>query len=281
MALVACSECGHQISSLARFCPKCNNQKKTVGQNPPRQNAPTVSENDIPDTVAPLNSTFFSSKTANNEELLQLEFKPSMDEMVIMEGSTFLIKGFLNVSDCYAYLTTKRYALCDASGENIIFQISNNVFAAVTEGRHLISKKIIITTVTGETYQVKCLRHDRWLRALQDPQEAAHASGKPGAQLTESADYIEWYYEENEIRIGPVLQKHMIQLIQNNHTIYRNTSVWNAYLTEWKRAEETILSFYFNDSDASGVDFPGSMKASRMSGRSSYSRIRLMFKRYL
>ncbi len=233
MALIACTECGHRISSLARFCPKCNHTRSNLTKK-----------------AEPLNNDYYSS-VATTEELLQHEFKPSIDEMVILEGSTFLIRNIFNVSDCYAYLTSKRYTLCDASGKNIIFQISSNGFASVEDVRHLFLRKIIINTVSGETYQVKCQPHYTWFSALLDPQGHANTARKKNINpSSENTDTIGWYYEDAGVKVGPIPENDMIQLIRNNHTIFRNTNVWNEYLPIWKRADETLLAFYFSDSSA-------------------------------
>jgi hypothetical protein len=232
-------------------------------------------ENDVSEKAAPLSA----NTTASNTELLQLEFKPSIDELIIFEGKVFLIRSLLNISSCYAYLTSKRYALCDSSGVHIIFQVGTNGFASVNEDRHLLSKKIIIQTVSGEIYQVKKPLHHIWFRALRDPQGFAAGSTQPNSDLpTESATAPEWYYRgESGEEIGPIREKDMIQLIRNNHTIYRDTSVWNIYLTTWKRAEETVLSFYFRESPSSAV----AVKVSNTLWRSIVTHIGLFFKRYL
>jgi hypothetical protein len=281
MALVACSVCGHQISSLARFCPKCNHSKNNVVNDTSRSVVSASSENYIHEMVAPPNNSH-SNDTAVNGELFQLVFKPSMDEMIILEGRTVLVRGIISVSGCYAYLTSKRYALCDASGANIVFQTSNSNIVSIKEGRCLFSRKIIITTGSGEAYQVKCQPHDLWLNALLDPQGAADASRtRRVASLTDSSGTLDWYYEEDGIKIGPIKEKDIIQLIQNNHTVYRNTCVWNAYLTAWKRAEDTILSLYFGENTTSGFDSPGLRSVSASSGRSLFSRIWMIFKKYV
>jgi hypothetical protein len=56
---------------------------------------------------------------------------------------------------------------------------------------------------------------------------------------------IDWFYEGNGVTIGPVKEKTIIQLVQNNHTVFPHTKVWNASMSEWKPAEETILTIYF------------------------------------
>jgi hypothetical protein len=154
----------------------------------------------------------------------------------------------LNISACYAYLTSKRYALCDSSGANIIFQTAIDGFASITEGRHLISRKIIINTVSGETYQIKSRQHQIWLSALLDPNAFADLYLNTRIEPShDNAATTEWYYMDDEEKIGPIAENNMIQFIRNNHTIYRDTKVWNAYLTEWKRADESVLSFNFRD----------------------------------
>ena len=277
MALIACPECGHQISSFARFCPKCKQSKDNAAQNTSLPTYSFPSAGDVLGRVMPPDIS-----DTSNDEFLQLEFKPSLDEMILLEGRTYLIKSLLSVSDCYAYLTSKRYTLCDASGVHIVFQIGLNGIASVAEGRHLISKKIVITTVSGEIYQVKSQSHDTWLSVLLDPRGAVAASRKPKAEpLSDSSGALEWYYKVNGISIGPVQEKYIIQFIQNNHTIYRDTSVWNACLTDWKRAEETILGFYFSDSAPFGADAPHAHELDSRFGLNLFSRFRRLLKRYL
>ena len=273
MALIACTECGHQISSLARFCPKCRNPKSNPVPEAPRTADFTFSGDDAPEKTVPPN-TAYSSNSASCEELLQSEFKPSHDEMIVLEGKTFLIKGFLNISDCYAYSTSKRYVVCDASSANILFQISGNDFASVEDARHIFSRKIIIKTVSGETYQVKCDPHYTWLDALLDPQGSVNALRKQlGKLAAESAGNLDWFYEVDGMPVGPVQEQNIIEFIQSNHTILRNTKVWNKSLSEWKRAEDTILTIFFRESPASGIDPTGSTKAARRAGLRFWPRI--------
>ncbi len=272
MALIACTECGHKISSLARFCPKCYHPKGTAAYNALR----------IPDfNTVPFPNRAFNDDTASLEELLQCEFKPSLDEMVILEGRAFLIKGLLNVLDCYAYLTSKRYVLCDASRTQIVFQVGSNDIVYVEEARRLISKKIIITAGSGEIIQVKSQPHLRWLHALREPKSFADTSKKMTADLTNgSAGTLHWYYETAGAAIGPVTENSIIQLIRNNHTIFRNTNVWNASLPEWKRAEETILTIYFNESASSETNSIQATKVSRSFPQFFLSQIKLLFRKF-
>lgn len=281
MALITCTHCGHKISSQARFCPKCKYSENSVEDNSTSgTDSGAINTENVTSTIGvPPGST---NETAGNSELLQLQFKPSIDELVILEGRTFLIKSLLNVSDCYAYLTSKRYTLCDSSRLNIVFQIGINGLASVEESRHLIFKKIIITSVSGDTYQIKPHLHQTWLTALLNPDSSAYESGKQDPGLTaENATATEWYYMVDEIKTGPVKENNMIQFIRNNHTIYRNTNVWNAYLSGWKRAEETILSFYFRTPSTPGVVSGDMLETSGISSQSIYSRIGMLFKRYL
>lgn len=251
MALVVCTMCGHRISSLARFCPKCNHSKGASVHITPPPVHQTVLEAGAPEMPA-ISDDVPRSSIASCDELLQREFLPSKDETIILEGRVFLIKGILNVADCYAYLTSKRYVVCDSSAVQILFQISSNGFTSVEDGRHVLSRKIIITTVSGETYQVKCLPHYTWFGALLDPQGALEASRRPkAAPSVESAGTLDWFYESDGATVGPVHEKEMVQLIKSSSTVFRDTRVWNKSLPEWKRAEETILSIFFTDSHGS------------------------------
>lgn len=262
MALVVCTECGHRISSLARFCPKCNHPGNNSAPSVPSPHA----EQSAAPAVPPAPEEMRRTGIASCDELLQREFVPSADEAVILEGRTFLIKGILNVADCYAYLTTKRYVVCDAAGANILFQIGNNGFASVEDGRHVISKKIIITAASGDKYQIKCFQHYTWFGALLDPRGAFLALGKPKtAPPVENAGTLDWYYESEGVTVGPVHEKDIIQLIKSCNAVFRNTRVWNKSLPEWKPAEETILSIFFSDSLGSGGAKTG--KSSGVLGR--------------
>ena len=251
MALIVCTECGHKISSLARFCPKCNHLKVNTVHNTSSLYGSDTSAVDIPGKVTSENKDFHGAP-ATSGELLQSEFKPSLDEMIILEGKTFLVKGFFKVSDCYAYLTSKRLAFCDTSGVNIEFQIGTNGIASIEEGRHLVTKIITITTVSGENIRLKSQPHSEWFSALLDPKRSAVVLNKTKYdQVSTNNSSIDWYYEDSGINIGPIKEKVIIQIILNNHTIFRNTKVWNSSLPEWKRAEETILTIYFSESAAS------------------------------
>jgi hypothetical protein len=284
MALIACPECGHQISSQAIFCPKCKQAKTAAAADAPKpaEQKPASSaelENYVPESAVPSTDTHFNSDAASNEELLQHEFKPSRDELMILEGRIFLIKGRLQVSDCYACLTSKRFVMCDDSGVNIMFQISTNGIASVSEGRHLLSRTIIITAMSGETCQIKSLHHHVWFAALLDSRGITEEwRRKSSAIPTGHAGTLEWHYEAGGEKVGPVPEKDIIQLVRNNHTVYRDTRVWNTYLNEWKPAKDTILSFYFCEPTIPGVDMTG---IARRSGRGFFSDIRRQLKRYI
>jgi hypothetical protein len=243
MALIACPKCGQTISSLARFCPKC---------------PPTISTEEgtsifnVVRSVPKINPQAEESShhvyAAKCEELLQHEFKPSLDEKIILEGRTFLVKGFFNVIEGYAYLTSKRYSLCDAKGATIIFQADRNDIVSAEEVKHLITKKIIITTGSGDEIKVKSHPHDAWLTALLAPKSVTATSTSLNPERSnEETGTLDWHYEVSGINIGPVKEDIIVQLIRNNHTIFRNTKVWNATLPEWKRADETILTIYFSE----------------------------------
>ena len=254
MALIACTECGHKISSLARFCPKCAHLKVNAEHNIPVSPDLGSLGRDLPEKV-PFSKIAFQAETYSCDELLRSEFKPLLDEAIVLQGRTFFIKGIFNILDGYAYLTSKRYVLCDASGVNIIFQMGCNSILSVESGRHLISKKIIITTVSGEVLQVKSQPHFRWINALLERMTFAAASGKESIEDPENNNgTLDWYYENNGVKIGPVKERIIVRLIRNNHTIYRNTKVWNSSLAEWKPAEETILTIYFGESDSSDLN---------------------------
>ena len=61
----------------------------------------------------------------------------------------------------------------------------------------------------------------------------------------EENDGKNWYYEEDGKKVGPIPSSKIKLLAKNNHTIYRFTKVWRDGMPEWKKAEETELSQYF------------------------------------
>lgn len=277
MALIACPECGHQISSFARFCPKCRHAKSDAKTQQPPCADPAHSV-----TLAAAKGgeavNDDRNKVASCDELLQHDFRQSPDEVVVREGQAFLVKGLLRVVDCYAYLTSKRYVMCDATGSRIVFQISNNDFASVADGRHLLAKKIAIKTVSGDTYQIKCQPHDAWLRALLDPQASLQEARKAlKGPPTGDAGALDWYYEADGMDVGPIQEKSIIQLIQSNGIIHRHTRVWNKSLPEWKRAEETILTIYFSEPSGSGAELSRAAKGQR----GLLSQVGSLFRKYL
>ena len=243
MALIACPKCGHNISSLAHFCPKCSFVENRAVKRPPR----LVPLNSLEKKNLEMRELPVDDATSTVELLLQQDFKPSLDEMIIMEGKAFLIKGVFTVVECFAYLTSKRYVVCDSSGVEVVFQVGVDNIIFVEEGRHLFSKKIVVTTASGLLFQIRSQPHGIWLAALRDPIRFVEAAKKTRI-LPSHVDTggMEWFYEGNGIHIGPVKEKTIIQLIQNNHTVFPHTKVWNASMSEWKPAEETILTIYFN-----------------------------------
>lgn len=276
MALIACTKCGHTISSLARFCPKCNLVKNSVDQNIPRLIARSSTDDGVHAHKLPP-----GDDSTSYTELLQRQFKPSLDEMITLEGRCFLIKSAFNIRDCYAYLTSKRYVLCDASRENIVFQVAINGIVFAEEGRHLISKKIVLTTTSGETLQVKSQPHLVWLRALQEPRSFTDAAKKAQTTpLNTQCSSIDWFYDVDGISVGPVKENIIVQLIQNNHTIFSHTKVRNANLPEWKRADETILTIYFREPAAPGEDLAKATSASGMPGVNLFQTVMRLFSKY-
>lgn len=277
MALIPCPKCGHNISSFARFCPKCSHVKSSAEQKAPRLAARSSSEENSQENTLPP-----SVDIADCTELLQHEFEPSLDEMIVLQGKTFLVKGPFNIHDCYAYLTSKRFILCDSSRVNIVFQVDINKIAFAEESRHLISKMIVFTTVSGETFQIKCQQHFTWLSALSEPKSFVDAAKRSRAVSSNvHASTVDWFYEVDGINVGPVKEKVVVQLIQNNHTIFPHTKVWNAGLTEWKPAKDTILTIYFSDLANSGADKIGSEPYFRIPGLSVLKKYIGLIRKYL
>jgi hypothetical protein len=127
----------------------------------------------------------------------------------------------------------------------VLFQVGIDSIIFAEEGRHLFSKKIVVTTASGDLFQVKCQPHAPWLTALRDPKSYVAAAKKTITLSSHIDAGIDWFYEDNGSNIGPVSEKTIIQLVQNNHTVFPQTKVWNATMSEWKPADETILTIYF------------------------------------
>lgn len=277
MALIACTNCGHKISSLARFCPKCENGKEIATQKSAHLIAVNSSnENSGNDTPPPTEST-------NCAELIaQQEFKPYVDEMILLEGHTLLVSTFFNIINCYAYLTSKRYLLTTSDALDIIFQVGINDIVCAEEGHHLICKKIILTTTSGTSIQIKCQPHETWFNALKNPKAFCDKAKKTKVfSKNSSSDTLEWFYEANGINVGPVKEAFIVQLIQNNHTIYPETKVWNATLPDWKRAEETILTIYFSEAHCLDDNSSNELKIFRLLGQSLLYKAIKLFRKYL
>jgi hypothetical protein len=214
-------------------------------------------------------------------ELLQRQFRPSLDEMVLLEGRTFLIKSTFNTLECYAYLTSKRYVLCDASGIDIVLQVGSDEIVFAEEGRHLISKKIVVTAATGQMFQVKSLPHVIWFNALREPKQFIETAKKVwGASSNAPSSNVEWFYEADGVNVGPVKEKTVVQLIQNRHTVFPDTKVWNASLPEWKRAEDTILTIYFKETAADGLGSTRIDNSSKTRCESFLHRSTFLFRKY-
>lgn len=276
MALIACQNCGQNISSLARFCPKCNHVKSINSQNAPRLVARATTGEGIQEKESSQ-----SGDSSMCAELLQHQFKPSLDEMVLLQGRTFLLKSTFDVFECHAYLTSKRYVLCDASGVDIVLQFGINEIVFAEEGRHLLSKKIAVTVATGEMFQVKSLSHFIWFNALRDPKQYIEAAKKVRrASSNAPASNVEWFYEAAGVSVGPVKEQTIVQLIQNCHTVFPHTKVWNASLPEWKRADGTILTIYFKETSADGLDSTQFTNGSQRGGRGFLHRSALLFRKY-
>ncbi|MDD2366425.1 MAG: GYF domain-containing protein [Desulfuromonadaceae bacterium] len=243
MALIPCRNCGHNISSLARFCPKCSNANTHQEKRAPHL-VVLASQGEIRQTgEEKINNDVISTA----ELLLQKEFKPSSDEIVLLKGEVLLIRAVFNTLECYAYLTSTRFVLCDNSQLRILFQTGTDKIVFAEEGRHLISKKIVVTLTSGESLHLKCDPQINWLTALSDPTELAEETRKRNTLSNQNISGIDWFYEETGRNIGPIKEKNIVQLILNNHTIFPETKVWNASLTEWKKADDTILTIYFKE----------------------------------
>lgn len=277
MALIACTNCHQKISSLARFCPKCENGKEVATQKTAHPIAVNSSNENSEKDSPP------QTETTNCALLLtQQEFKPYADEMILLQGPTFLISAIFNITNCYAYLTSKRYVLTTSDGPDIVFQVGMNDIIFAEEGRNLICKKIILTTTSGTSVQIKCKPHGTWFNALKNPKDFwAKAKKTRGLSANSSSDNIEWFYEANGMNAGPVKETFIVQLIQNNHTIYPETKVWNATLPDWKKAEETILTIYFSGAHCLDDNPSNELKIFRLPGLSLLYKAIKLFRKYL
>lgn len=178
------------------------------------------------------------------------KFTAEEDEKIHIEGRATYIKSTLKVNGGYAFLTSKRLvfsgsnsALSNAlSGSpydnDILFSIPIGEISNVQEGKHGLTKKVIISTKNGDEYSIGFDPHDKWFALIKNPststdQDAIEDDGKA------------WHYEEDGKKIGPIPSSKIKQFAKNNHTIYRFTKVWRDGMPEWKKAEETELSQYF------------------------------------
>lgn len=278
MALIVCQKCGNNISSLARFCPKCNRGENKEVKRPPR----LVALSSAGENKQEKESESIDEETNFVELLHQHDFKPSLDEMILLKGTVYLIKSTFSIIDCYAYLTSKRYVLCDPSELKIIFQIGIDKIVFAEEGRHLLSKKIVVTTASSETFQIKCQPHSLWLSALTNPKDFAEiAEKRKTVPSNVQAGTVEWFYEDVDGNVGPLKEKIIVQLIQNNHTIFPQTKVWNATLPEWKEAKDTILTIYFSESVTYGVVQNEKSHFSRFAVINMIKNIMPLFRKYI
>lgn len=276
MALIACPECGHNISSLARFCPKCSLPKHTIEEKALR----------LVDSCAPKSEVAASPSTQENslpgeteipKELSQRVFKPSHDEKILHEGKVFIVKGYFKILGCQAYLTSKRFVICANSSEVIVYQVGRKEIVFAEERRHLFLKKIVLTTVSGKQIQIKSLSNQTWINALLQSESHAASLKDSHPKHNENSTSSDWHYQADDVKIGPVDEHYIIQLIQNNHTIYRHTKVWNPTLSDWKRADDTILTIFFRESDFATTD----SKCSRWFDKKILSKMKLFILKFL
>jgi GYF domain 2 len=123
-------------------------------------------------------------------------------------------------------------------------------------------------------FKVKGIPHHKWFETLLE--HKGFVGAQTGIKQPEQdRGGLEWYYSAAGVNIGPVSEKAMVQLIKNNHTIFRNTKVWNSGLPEWKPAEETILTIYFGESSRVAPD------GSVTSIRGFLTRLKLLCMKYL
>lgn len=257
MALITCPECGHRISSSARLCPKCSHPPRSQQQipQPPGAFARKDGEQTSDGTVI--------GGTATGEELRQTVFAASPDELLLLEGPAFLVRGPFSVDACHARLTSKRLVLCDPSGKDVRLQTATGSITSLTELRRPFFRSAVITTAAGETIRLKFSRHSEWFELIENHRAAVdHWLAQCRLHPPETAGSMEWHYVSYGTDIGPVPERDIIRLIQRNHTVCRDTLVWNPYLPEWKRADETVLSFYFPDPLPAGTA-EGSVRRSR------------------
>lgn len=185
------------------------------------------------------------------------KFTAEEDEKIHIEGRATYIKSALKVNGGYAFLTSKRFVFAGSNSalsnalsgspydNDILFSIPIGDISNVQEGKHGLTKKVIITTKTGDEYSVQFDPHEKWFGLIKNPASLMQNAPEPTASDAIQDDGKDWYYEEDGKKIGPISSSKIKQFTKNNHTIYRFTKVWRDGMPEWKKAEETELAQYF------------------------------------
>lgn len=182
------------------------------------------------------------------------KFTAGDDEKIHLEGRATYLKSAINVVGGYAFFTSKRLVFAGANSalqnafsgtpydNDILFAVPVDEIEDVSEGKHGLTKKTVISTKTGDKYNIQFDPHAKWFDTIKN-----RGAGSNVAPLVESApdDGSSWYYEADGSRHGPVPSEKIRQFAQNNHTVYRFTKVWKEGMSEWRPADQTELSRFF------------------------------------
>jgi hypothetical protein len=177
------------------------------------------------------------------------KFIPEDNEKIYLEGRATYIKSALNVNAGYAFLTSKRLVFTGSENplanafsgspydSDILFSIPIEDITNVQEGKHGLTKKVMVSIKSGDEYSIQFDPHEKWFSFIKNPTSLMQNINSD--EIFD--DRKNWYYEENGKKIGPISSSKIKMLVKNNHTIYRFTKVWRDDMSEWKKAEETEL----------------------------------------
>jgi hypothetical protein len=162
------------------------------------------------------------------------KFIPEDNEKIYLEGRATYIKSALNVNAGYAFLTSKRLVFTGSENplanafsgspydSDILFSIPIEDITNVQEGKHGLTKKVMVSIKSGDEYSIQFDPHEKWFSFIKNPTSLMQNINSD--EIFD--DRKNWYYEENGKKIGPISSSKIVttHLPTKKREFYKRTA---------------------------------------------------------